>query len=116
LRQRFVAHAYALIPLGLAAWIAFSISFVFANASYISQAASDPFGWGWDLIGAAGAAWTPFLSRTVPALQTAVLIVGLAWAIRTSRRIAGERRGEQTAPVVLSHLTITIGLLWLLVG
>lgn len=28
-RQRFTANAYALVPLGLAAWIAFSLSFVF---------------------------------------------------------------------------------------
>ena len=46
--------AYALVPLGLGAWIAFSLSFVFVNLSYLWPALSDPFGWGWNLFGTAG--------------------------------------------------------------
>ena len=44
-RKSFIAFAYALVPLGLAAWIAFSLSFVFANLSYLWPALSDPMGW-----------------------------------------------------------------------
>ncbi|HSG18593.1 MAG TPA: hypothetical protein VLE70_20025, partial [Anaerolineae bacterium] len=90
LRRNFIAYAYALVPLGLAAWIAFSLSFVFANASYILAALSDPLGWGWDLFGTATYSWTPFLTQYIPILQTLVLVVGLAWAGITARRIAQE--------------------------
>ncbi len=46
LRALFVRYAYTLVPLGLAAWIAFSIGFVFVNGSYALAVISDPFGWG----------------------------------------------------------------------
>lgn len=116
LRQRFIANAYALVPLGLAAWVAFSLSFVFANISYLWPVLSDPFGWGWDLWGTAVSTWTPYLSRIVSPLQTLVLVGGLAWATSIARRIAAEKRGETAVPVVIYCLVVTIGLLWLLIG
>ena len=54
IKKLFIAQAYALVPLGLSAWVAFSLSFVFANFSYVLAVLSDPFGWGWNLIGTAG--------------------------------------------------------------
>ena len=44
LKKSFIAFAYALVPLGLMAWIAFSLSFVFANISYLWPTLSDPLG------------------------------------------------------------------------
>jgi polyferredoxin len=120
LRRSFTAYAYALVPLGLAAWIAFSLSFVFANASYILPVLSDPLGWGWDLFGTAGHSWTPYLTQHIPALQTIVLVVGLAWAGVTARRIAQEGKlpaaWRQVLPINLFCLLITVGFLWLFVG
>ena len=84
-RQAFIAFAYSLVPLGLAAWIAFSLSFVFANLSYLWPVMSDPLGWGWDLLGTAGAAWTPYLSGVTPTLQAGVLLVGLLSGSRARR-------------------------------
>ncbi len=119
-RRRFVAYSYSLIPLGLASWIAFSLSFVLANGSYILSGLSDPFGWGWDLFGTSAYSWTPYLTAVVPWLQTAVLVGGLAWASATTRRIAGEENGpgswRTSGPIVLFLLILTLGLLWLLVG
>ncbi len=116
LRQRFTAYAYALVPLGLAAWIAFSLSFVFTNISYLWPVLSDPFGWGWNLWGTAVSAWTPYLTQIVPALQTVVLVDGLAWTAVTARKIAAEKWGETAVPVITFCLFITIGMLWLLIG
>jgi hypothetical protein len=120
LRRSFTAYSYALIPLGLAAWIAFSFSFVFANASYILPVLSDPLGWGWNLLGTAGYKWTPFLTQYVPVLQTAILVVGLAWAGITARRIAQEDNHpaawRQAIPINLFCLLVTVGFLWLFVG
>ena len=120
LRRSFTAYAYPLVPLGLAAWIAFSLSFVFANASYILAALSDPLGWGWNLFGTATYSWTPFLTQYIPVLQTLVLVVGLAWAGITARRIAQEGKHpeawRQAIPINLFCLVVTVGFLWLFVG
>jgi polyferredoxin len=123
-RQTFIAFAYALIPLGLAAWIAFSLAFVFANLSYLWPVLSDPFGWGWNLFGTTSMAWTPYLTRVVPALQTLALLGGLMWASATVHQIAGEQSPSvghaaglsQSLPVILFCLLVTLALLGLLVG
>jgi hypothetical protein len=120
-RKAFIAFAYCLVPLGLLAWVAFSLGFVLANLSYIWPVLSDPFGWGWNLFGTAGASWTPYLTRLIPALQALALLVGLAWASATARRIAGEQaQGREAllyaAPVVAFCLAATLGLLAVLVG
>jgi hypothetical protein len=118
LRRSFVAYTYTLVPLGLSAWIAFSFSFVFTNGSYLWPALSDPFGWGWNLLGTAGMSWTPYLTRTVPALQVGVLLGGLFWASLTSQRIA-ERQSDPlraTWPVIAFCCLVSLGLLWLLIA
>jgi hypothetical protein len=56
----------------------------------------------------------------VPALQAGVLLVGLAWAGATARRIAGESlpqpaANRQAAPVVVFCLGVTVAMLALLV-
>jgi hypothetical protein len=116
LRRRFVANAYALVPLGLAAWIAFSLSFVFTNASYLWPVLSDPLGWGWDLFGTAATSWVPILPGSVPRLQILALVGGLAWTGVTARRISDEQPEDSATPVLLYCLVVTLGLLWLLVG
>ncbi len=121
LRRAFIRFGYAMVPLGLSAWIAFSLSFVFANASYIWPVLSDPMGWGWNLLGTSGATWTPYLSSAVPALQVAVLLGGLIWSARTAYRIASESLPERPArllalPVAIFSLGFTLGMLGVLVA
>jgi hypothetical protein len=48
-KQVFLGFVYPLVPLGLLAWVAFSLPLLLANGSYILMVISDPFGWGWDL-------------------------------------------------------------------
>lgn len=91
LRKTFVQYAYALIPLGLAAWVAFTLSFVLINFSYAWQVLSDPFGWGWNLWGTADWNWTPYLTALVPMLQVPVLLAGLVAAIGMALRTAREQ-------------------------
>jgi hypothetical protein len=117
LKKTFVNQSYALIPLGLAAWIAFSLSFIFANFSYVFMTLSDPFGWGWNLIGMAESAWVPYLSEFVPGLQVLVILIGLVLTILTSKRIAGERNNPRASiPVIGMSTLLTLGQLWILVG
>ncbi len=121
LRREFVNFSYALVPLGLTAWIAFSLSFVLANLSYIWPVLSDPFGWGWDLFGTASASWTPYLTRTVGVLQVIVLLGGLLWSASTVRKIGTEKAPARPAmwrslPVVGFCLVFTLSMLGLLVA
>ncbi len=87
LRHWFIDVAYALVPLGLAAWIAFSLGFVFTNGSYAAAVVSDPFGWGWNLFGTANVSWTPILPGLVSILQVGVLTAGLLFAVQVVHRI-----------------------------
>ena len=120
-RQLFIAQSYALIPLGLSAWIAFSLSFVFANFSYVLVALSDPFGWGWNLLGSANMAWTPWLTGITPFLQVGILVGGFLWSVSTARKIAAEkldatRAAKLAAPVIAFCLAFTLTLMGLLIA
>ncbi len=77
MRAVFVNLAYCLIPMGLAAWVAFSLGFLLPNGSYIIHVISDPLGWGWNLFGTAGFPWTPVLTEWLVPLQFAVLLGGV---------------------------------------
>jgi len=87
-KKLFVDYAYALVPLGLAGWIAFSFSFVLPNISYAVSVLSDPFGWGWDLFGTKGYPWTPYAPHLLPYIQVPVLLLGLTLSIRIGYGLA----------------------------
>ena len=111
----FCDYAAVLVPLGLTAWVAFSLSFVLVNFAYAWPALSDPMGWGWNLLGTAGMPWTPYVPGLVPGLQTPVLLIGLAvaaaLALRTARQHGQSPRGA--LPVVAFCAVVTLGLLGL---
>lgn len=80
-KEIFIAYSYILIPLGLMAWIAFSIPLILINGSYVISIFSDPFGWGWDLFGTANFHWQPFIPDYIGFIQIALLLIGLGYAI-----------------------------------
>ncbi len=112
-KRRFATLASALVPLGLMFWIAFSLSFVLANATYILAAVSDPLGLGWNLFRTANLAWQPLLTALVAPAQTLALFVGLVWSARTARKAAASLR-IPAMPVTLFCLAATLAMLWLL--
>ena len=77
----------ALIPFGLFIWIAFTIQMLFTNVSFVGQSLSDPFGWGWNLLGLRGAVWVQFMPRTVPWLQVLAVLAGFTYGTRNLWRI-----------------------------
>ncbi|MDP2950732.1 MAG: 4Fe-4S binding protein [Chloroflexota bacterium] len=121
-RQLFVSFAYTTVPLGLAAWIAFSLSFLFINVSYAIPVLSDPLGWGWNLFGTADYEWTPYFPQLLPYLQVPVLAVGLVLSVLLGQRIAMENFGNaeqarrSVLPVAVFSTAITLVLLWLYMG
>lgn len=116
-RQLFIDYAYSLIPLGLGAWIAFSIGFVLTNGSYAIPVLSDPFGWGWNLLGTANFPWTPFLPSLVGFLQTAALTIGMLFSVNIAYRIANQHglfsRSAIKATIPLATFIAVITLLFL---
>ena len=113
IKQRFASLSTALIPLGLMFWVAFSLSFVLTNASYILAALSDPLGLGWNLFGTANVAWQPMLTTILSPLQTLALVGGLIWSARTAQKASNELK-ISAVPVILYCFTLTGVMLWLL--
>ena len=112
-KKRFATLSTALIPLGLMFWVAFSLSFVLTNASYILASFSDPLGLGWNLFGTADAAWQPMLTSILAPGQTLALVGGLIWSGRTAQKAAKET-AVSPIPVIIYCFIVTLGMLWLL--
>ncbi len=120
LKAVFVNLSYCLVPMGLAAWIAFSFGFLLPNGSYILHILSDPFGLGWDLFGTANVPWTPFATSWLVPLQFATLLVGYVvsadfgykLARQTYVEPAATRRGFVPLLVLLTAVTISFGWLY----
>lgn len=113
LKHRFASLSTALIPLGLVFWVAFSLSFVLTNASYILAALSDPLGLGWNLFGTANIAWQPMLTSILAPAQTLALVGGLIWSARTAQKAASETH-TSPIPVIIYCFILTAVMLWLL--
>jgi polyferredoxin len=69
--------AYILIPIGICAWIAFSLPTIMVNYGYIISVFSDPLGLGWDLLGTADAHFNALIPDWIPVIQGVVLLAGL---------------------------------------
>jgi polyferredoxin len=113
LKHRFASLATALIPLGLMFWVAFSLSFVLTNVSYIIAALSDPLGLGWNLFGTANTVWQPMLTSILAPAQTLALVGGLIWSVRTTQKAANEIK-TSPVPVIMFCFIVTLVILWLL--
>jgi hypothetical protein len=113
LKQRFTSLSTALIPLGLMFWVAFSLSFVLTNASYIFAALSDPLGLGWNLFGTANTVWQPMLTSILAPAQTLALVGGLIWSARTAQKAASEVRTSPFPVIAYSFIatSVMLGLL-----
>jgi hypothetical protein len=80
---QFRVTSAALIPIGLACWIAFALATVLSMMTFLLQSLSDPFNWGWNLLGMAGSRWHIIWSPAIPWLQVACVLVGAAYSIQT---------------------------------
>ncbi len=111
-KTEFSALATALVPLGLMFWVAFTLSFVMTNGSYILVALSDPLGLGWNLFGTANVAWQPILTSILPIAQTTALLGGLGWFTRVAYRIAEPMR-VSVFPILAYGFSMTILMMWM---
>lgn len=114
----FVTYAYALVPLSLAAWMAFTLALVLPNVSYIPRVIADPFGWGWDLLGMRQTAWTWMPLEALPWIQVILLLAGLGLSIRMARAIAGRALREARMPGLgaIPVAAWLVGITWAFLG
>ena len=113
----FVEYAYALVPLSLGAWMAFTLAVVLPNLSYVPRVLSDPLGWGWDLFGTREATWTWVPLGVLPWAQLTLVLVGLWGSIRVARGIVGQVLGAAAAWRGLVPLaTFLVALAWAFVA
>lgn len=113
--KKSLAHySQVLVPLGLIAWIAFTISFAFVKFGYVLPVIFDPMGWGWNLLGVSshpGAGQNTLFSQI---LQIIVLAVGFLWTSRVAVRISDSIK--KAVPLIAFSGLFTFAMLWLLVG
>ena len=69
--------SYIIIPIGISAWIAFSLPPLMINYGYILNVLSDPLGFGWDLFGTSNYPFHPLIPEWIPPIQGIVLLAGL---------------------------------------
>jgi polyferredoxin/heme/copper-type cytochrome/quinol oxidase subunit 2 len=69
--------AYILIPIGIFAWIAFSLPILMVNYGYILNVLSDPLGLGWNILGTADFPFQPLYPQAIPTIQGIILLSGL---------------------------------------
>jgi hypothetical protein len=118
----FLAFVYPLVPLGLLAWVTFSLPLILVNGSYILMVLSDPFGWGWNLFGTANIPWTPLVPQWGPYLQVPLLLIGLYFALKTGKahahRLFVDRLSalKAFAPTATLLTGFVVFFLWLYVG
>jgi len=122
IKDLFIRYSYTLVPLGLLAWIAFSVPLVMVNGSYIVTVISDPLGWGWNLFGTAEWPWKPFYPEYTTPIQIALLLIGLYYALKRGYEIAltlyhDERRAARSLiPTGALVVAVTLAFLRLYVG
>ena len=76
-RDMTLRLAYILIPVGIFAWIAFSLPTIMVNYGYIFTVLSDPLGLGWDLFNTADSHFNAFFPESIPVIQGIILLAGL---------------------------------------
>jgi hypothetical protein len=75
-----------LIPVGLSFWAAFFAGLFMPNLIFILVTLSDPFGWGWDILGTARSSWIQLWPEGIPWIQAGIVLAGLHYGLRRGRR------------------------------
>jgi len=89
---QFRASSASLVPLGMAFWIAFALATVLSMMTFLLQSLSDPFNWGWDLLGMAGSRWHIIWAPAIPWLQVVCVLVGAGYSIAALYRCWPSKR------------------------
>jgi ferredoxin len=119
LKRGIVNQTQGLIPLGLMAWIAFTVSFALPKLSLVMAVLNDPFGWGWRLLGAINPSPSVDITGFSTLLQIVLLMIGLFWSVYVLRKLSKAEKkptSRLNIPVLGFNLVFTLLMLWLLIG
>ena len=114
------AFAYAVIPVALFYHLAHNGMHFFMEGQALLPALSDPLGWGWDLFGTAGRAYSPLLSlKSIWCLQVTLIVIGHVYGVVVANRIAGQLfHGDAIlrglAPFVVAMILYSSLSIWLI--
>jgi polyferredoxin len=112
--EAFRATTASLIPLGMGCWMAFALATVLSMMTFVLQSLSDPFNWGWNLLGMAGSRWHILWAPAIPWLQVACVLAGAAYALRTLGRCWPE--GRASLPQGSFLWAASAGMIWFFAG
>jgi ferredoxin len=107
----------AVLPLGIALWAVFFVETLMSNFTFVLMTLSDPFGWGWDLLGTAGMPWIQVWPSGIPWIQSVLLLLGLTFCLRGGFRrwygVAGDQRSALLGffPSACVYTAISAGML-----
>lgn len=120
-RELAVRNAYAFLPIALFYHLAHNATHFAVEGGSLAPVVSDPFGWGWNLFGTAGAAVAPLLSmQTTWLLTVALVLIGHVWSLavghRTAHRMFTARGAalRSEVPLLVAMIAYSIMSLWIL--
>ncbi|MBI4767954.1 MAG: hypothetical protein HY787_25735, partial [Deltaproteobacteria bacterium] len=113
----FIKSMAAFIPLGLSLWAAFFVDTLMVNFSFVLMTFSDPFGWGWDLLGTAGRPWLQLWPSGIPWIQAGLILSGITISLQKGyglwNRIVGDKKIalQGFTPTATVLIILTAGML-----
>ncbi|MFQ5494304.1 MAG: 4Fe-4S binding protein, partial [Phycisphaerae bacterium] len=120
-RDYFIRYAYALLPIALFYHIAHNLEHLLMEGPKALAMMSDPFGWGWNLLGTAQWTVPPLISLgTLWLIQVFMVLVGHVYSLwvaqKTSVRLFGSARSafRSQLPMLLGMICFSVFSLWLL--
>ncbi|HZT44377.1 MAG TPA: 4Fe-4S binding protein [Chthonomonadaceae bacterium] len=100
MKDLFIRYGYTLVPLGLMAWLAFSVPLIMVSWAYIVSVISDPMGRGWNLFGTANFPWSPYHPDWIGYIQIPLLMMGLYYALIRGHELALKLWGDNRRAVL----------------
>ncbi len=120
-KDYFVRYAYALLPIALFYHIAHNMEHLLMEGPKVLAMISDPFGWGWNMLGTAQWDIPPMISlSTLWLVQVFLVLVGHVYSLwvaqRTSLRLFGSPKAafRSQLPMLCGMIAFSVFSLWLL--
>lgn len=117
----FKAFAYSVIPVALFYHLAHNSMHFFLEAPSIIPLLSDPFGFGWNLFGTAGAHYGPLLTlETLWGIQVVLIVIGHVYGVLIADRVARtlfrdpRRILRSLVPLLLTMVLFSAYSIWLI--
>lgn len=104
----FINFAYLLIPLALFFHLSHNVFHLFGEGKNLLIVSSDPFGWGWDILGTRGLISEPIISfDMIYYIQIILAVIGLGYAFSLLHKNGGIFHGR-TLSITTAILVLTI--------